>query len=63
MVQSHLRLVTTGVGVQVVIRSAEPFDLGKIKPTQSEAEYRFSGKMDHLKLDMLICHFVLTIRG
>ena len=46
-----------------MIRSAEPFDLGKIKPTQSEAEYRFSGKMDHLKLDMLICHFVLTIRG
>ena len=38
----HLRLVFTsdGVVVGVVIRSEERYDLVKIKPTESEAEYR-----------------------
>jgi len=40
---SPLRLVFTsdGVGVVVVIISAERYDLVKIKPTESEVEYRF----------------------
>ena len=44
----NLRLVFTNNGVGVVIRSAEQYDLVKIKPTESEEEYRC-----HLRLQCL----------